>query len=244
LVEPELISTEPDHRSAPAPGYAKGQLALRLVEFNVHVARFAHRSWFGEDPNAQALIGALCDASGRLDARAEPQVSDWLVHELGLQGDMDWEMNEPQKRLWLLDGPSLQRLALELALAMHREWLVQVIDAAQLRVLRSKVGEPALRFAIEEVPPGSFRYHSATVSFEADACAELVSRLKEAGARSLVALLRPAWRAVRCRALLFFDRSKRLDEVPPFEVAHCDQALELICGRLIPRRFPEWAWCF
>jgi hypothetical protein len=157
---------------------------------------------------------------------------------------MDWEMAEPQKRLWLLDGQSLERLARELALAMHREWLLQVIDAARLRVLKRSVDEKAVRFVIEEVPTGQCHFQTPTVSFEIDSSAELGTRLKEVGVRALMALLDPAWRAVRRRAQLHFDRSQNLGEVAPFEAPHRDQALDLIVKRLLPRRFPEWAWCF
>jgi YOP protein translocation protein YscK len=215
-----------------------------LVEFNLHPARFAHRSWFGEEPGVQSSAGTAGGISARHDARAERGLSGWLLRELDLHEEMDWEMSGPQKRLWLFDGPSLERLSLELALAMHREWLLQVIDAAQLRMIGSKVGEHALRFAIEDVPSGSFRYHSPTVSFAVDAEDDLRSTLQEAGARTLMALLRPAWRAVRGRAQLYFDRCKELADVPPLEAAHREQALEFIGTRLVPRRFPEWAWCF
>jgi hypothetical protein len=97
---------------------------------------------------------------------------------------------------------------------------------------------------IEEVPKGQFHYGSPAVSFEIDSSAVLGTKLKEAGARTLMALLQPAWRAVRGRAQLYFDRSQKLNDVTPFEAAHRDQALELICGWLLPRRFPEWGWCF
>lgn len=156
---------------------------------------------------------------------------------------MDWDLHEPQKRLWLLDGSALQRLATELALAMHRQWLLQVIDGARVRTLSDEVGEQALRFVVRELPADSFHYQAPQVRLEADGTGELRSELVEQGARTLIALLQPAWRAVRLRAQLHFDRSQDLAAVPAFEAQHCKRALELICGWLIPRRFPEWAWC-
>jgi hypothetical protein len=222
---------------------AESRRAVRLVEFNLHVARYAHRSWY-ERSSAQPLINDIFDAQGRAHGRAQRKMSDWLLHELDLQDEMDWEMTEPQKALWLLERSSLERMAQELSLAMHREWLLQVIDAAQLRSLYSKVDEAAVRFVIEEVPRGPFHRQSPTVSFSSDVIADLESKLKEDGARTLMALLQPTWRAVRGRAQLMFSRSLGLGGVPSFEAAHCDQALEFICGLLVPRRFPEWAWCF
>jgi YOP proteins translocation protein K (YscK) len=218
----------------PAAAATSGRRALRLVEFNLHVARFAHRSWWGN---------AVPEGDWRAADRVEPQMSAWLLREVGLEADMDWDLHEPQKRLWLLDGATLQRLAAELALAMHRQWLLQVIDGARLRGLADAVGEPALRFVVGELPQGSFHYQSPQVRLVGAATAELRTGLIEEGARTLIALLQPAWRAVRGRAQLHFERSRGLAAVPAFEPQHCKRALELICGWLIPRRFPEWAWC-
>ena len=222
----------------------KARLALRLVEFNLHPVRFAHPSWYDRNSIPHAFGDLIAECHGQGGIRFESQVSDWLRQELNLQECMDWEMSEPQKRLWLLDRSSLERLAQELALAMHREWLVQVIDAVQLRGLQAKVDARALSFVIEEVPHGSFHYQSPIVCFASDSAAVLGAKLQADGARTLMALLQPSWRAVRARAQLFFERTKRLDDVQSFTAAYCDRALELICGRLIPRRFSEWAWCF
>jgi hypothetical protein len=213
--------------AAQAQGRASAWAAL-LTQFNLHVARFAHPSW--------------CTAS--VSARAESQLSAWLLQELNLQDEFDWEMSDPQRRVWLLDTPALTRLAEEVALAMHRDWLVRVIEGARLRTLMTSLDRGALRFVVEEVPQGAFHYRAPLVNFETDAPSEIVAELRAAGARTLIALLRLEWRAVRGRAPLHFDRAWQLAEVPPFASEHCAQALELICGKLIPRRFPEWAWLF
>jgi len=153
-------------------------------------------------------------------------------------------MSDPQRRVWLLDTPALTRLAEEVALAMHRDWLVRVIDGTRLRALMANLDRGALRFVVAEVPEGAFHYRAPLVSFEADAPPEIVAKLRAAGARTLMALLRPEWRAVRGRAPLHFERAWQLADVPPFANDHCAQALDLICGKVIPRRFPEWAWLF
>jgi YOP proteins translocation protein K (YscK) len=221
-----------------------GRRAVRLVEFNLHPARFAHRSWFESLASERAVSEALFEAGGRAAHRCESGLSCWLLEERGLQGEMDWEMSELPKRIWLLDGPALERLALEVALCMHREWLVRMIDARHLRALYEKVDREAVRFTIQEVPESAFHYKSALVSFERDAPIDLAAELKDHGARTLLALLLPTWRAVRARAELYFDRAKALGDVPPLEPAQSRRALELVCDRLIPRRFPQWAWCF
>lgn len=221
-----------------------GRRAVRLVEFNLHPARFAHRSWLEPLSSGRTVSETLFDSGGRPAHRCEPGLSCWLLEELGLQGEMDWEMRELPKRIWLLDGPALERLTLEVALCMHREWLVRMIDARHLRALYEKVDREAVRFVIQEVPEGAFHYKSALVSFERDAPIDVAAELKDHGARTLLALLLPTWRAVRARAELYFDRTKALGDVPPLEPAHSRRALDLICERLIPRRFPQWAWCF
>jgi hypothetical protein len=216
--------------------------ALRLAELNLHVARFAHRSWYEHALSDLDVAGAWCDEQGRLTPRVEPQVSQWLLRELGLQGQMDWTLDSPPTRLWLLDRPALERLALELALAMHREWVVQIIDAARVRALAAKVGAEALRFVVQELPGGCLHYQTPVASLEGD-LSRIDQELQDHGARTLVALLDPAWRAVRARAQLFFDRALRLGDMPPLQPALSRRALDLIYGQLLPRRLPQWAWC-
>jgi hypothetical protein len=215
-----------------------------LVEFNLHLARFAHRSWFGALLDEQAVSDAIFAASGGVVARSEPALSRWLLQELGLQDAMDWEMGELPKRIWLLDGKALGQLAVEFALCMHREWLVRVIDARHLRALYEQVGKDAVRFVMQDVPEGAFHYQSPVVSFGPDSPTNVAAELQDHGARTLVALLQPAWHAVRVRAALNFDRAKELSDTPSLEPAHARRALELLCEHLIPRRFPQWAWCF
>lgn len=215
---------------------AGSSMTVRLVEFNLHPARYAHRSWYPD-----IAVFAAC---GSVLPRAEPQVSAWLLRETGLSEDADWEMEEPQKRLWLLDSRSLARLMLELALAMHREWLLRIIDSARLRALSEVVGAEALRFVIEEVPAGAFHYQAPLVEFHGELSLELGKELRKQGARTLFALLEPAWSAVRGRARFFLDRGLGLEETSPLEPALGQRASRLILERLIPRRFPEWAWCF
>jgi hypothetical protein len=221
-----------------------GRRALRLVEFNLHLARFAHRSWFGALLNEQTVSDAVFAADGGVAVRSEPALSRWLLQEFGLEDAMDWEMDELPKRIWLLDGTTLGRLAVEFALCMHREWLVRVIDARHLRPLYEQVGKEAVRFVMQDVPEGAFHYQSPLVSFGPGSPIDVAADLRDYGARTLVALLQPAWRAVRVRAALNFDREKQLSDTQPLEPAHARRALELLCGHLIPRRFPQWAWCF
>jgi hypothetical protein len=221
----------------------KSSLVVRLVDFNLRVARFAHPSWYESASQHLGWSAAIFDDRGRVNGRAEPHVSRWLLREVGLTDDVDWQMEVPQKRLWLLDGSALQRLACELALAMHREWLSRMIDGARLRALSGRVDERALRFVVGELPADSFHYQAPMVNLDAGGDPDLRARLTEHGARTLMALLQPTWRAVRLRAQLHFDRNQDLAAAPAFEPAHCQRALELIAGWLIPRRFPEWAWC-
>lgn len=221
-----------------------GQNAVRLVEFNLHPARYAHRSWYQDLLDEREPISAVFDAGGTVLARAEPQVSAWLLREAGLSEDTDWDMEEPQKRFWLLDSRSLARLMVELALAMHREWLVQIIDSARLRVLSEVVGAEAVRFVVEEVPAGAFHYQAPHVDFDGDLSSGLGKELRIQGARTLFALLEPAWSAVRGRARFFLERTLALEEILPLDPVLRQRASKLILERLIPRRFPEWAWCF
>ena len=228
--------------NSPATRRGANARTLRLVEFNLHIARFAHRSWYEQMLPAEFLEGVSMDKDGFISARAEPQVSRWLLRHLGLQEAFDWDMSERRKRLWLLDSPALDRLARLLSLAMHRQWLLQIIDGSRLRLLRDVAGPESLRFVIEEVSSGSFHHPAPVVSFDGEP-GTLVDRLRADGALTLFQLLEESWRAVRDRAVLYFERGTMHGAAPPL-ADRSDPAMELICGQLIPRRLPEWAWLF
>jgi YOP proteins translocation protein K (YscK) len=215
------------------------QWVMRLVEFNLHVARFAHPSWF-----PSALSSRVFDSQGKLDKRAEPRLSEWLLRKFGLDHEMDWQMSEWSKRLWLLDRPSLDRLTYELAVALHREVLARVVDRARVQLLQEKLDPEVWRFVVEEVPEGHFRPSSPTVDFERAEAEQLRAALTKDGACTLLALLQPTWRAVCGRARLRFNISLAHSEIPPLEPARREHALELICTQLIAKRFPQWAWLF
>jgi hypothetical protein len=232
---------------APASFKEKGResdWALLLVDFNLRLSRFAHRSWYGVMPGLRSLETEAFDTQGRPGAQWDRPLSVWLAGELGVRGSLDWQMSEPQKRLWLLDTPTLERLAREVALAMHRDWLLRMIDGPRVRDLSAKLDRGALQFVVQAVPERSLHYNSPVVSFETAAPGELAARLQDAGARTLMALLQSGWDAVRRRAQLHFDKALMLGDVPAFEGTHAERAMRLICGQLIPGRFGEWAWLF
>lgn len=222
----------------------EGDFATRVIEFNAHVARFAHRSWFATADSTGSLERALFDAQGRVRPRAEPHASTWLLRELELQNDADWEMAEPQKRIWLIAQPALGQLLRLVSLALHREWLARIIDGTRVRALRMAIGERVLRAAVEEVPREAFHHREATVRVDEEPVPDLLAKLEEDGARTLIALLAPEWRAVRGRAQLHFGRELALASVDPLDSADAVRALDLVCRRIIPRRLPEWAWLF
>jgi hypothetical protein len=248
-------------RSVASLSSREGDFAMRVIEFNAHVARFAHRSWFaaakkpsiaGRLESGQPFGGdasgtlskALFDEQGRIRPRAEPHASTWLLRELELQNDADWEMAEPQKRIWLIPQPALGQLMRLVSLALHREWLARIIDGGRVRALRMAIGERVLRAAVEELPREAFHHREATVRVEAEPVPDLLSKLEEDGARTLIALLAPEWRAVRGRAQLHLERDLALASVAPLDPADAQAVCDLVCRLIIPRRAPEWAWLF
>lgn len=211
--------------------------AACLIDFNVLVARFAHRSWF--PPTVDELFG--CHGVG--GGLGELKSSEWLLEELDLWRQMDWGMEERQKRLWLLDLKDLERLSYDVSLAMHRDWLARVIDGARVRELHSKIDPLAWRFVVEKVPADGVRHRSAVVDFERALAGEIAERLRRDGVSTLMSLLQPTWRPVCLRARLRFDRMAAF-EATGLTTSHCDQVLELICNHVIPQRLPQWAWLF
>lgn len=209
----------------------------RLIEFNLHPAGSAHASWY-----PLQLAAQLRGADGRIGPRIEAGISRWMLGEFGLDKHFDWEMRETQKRWWLMDGPSLERLTRELSIVMHREVLARVIDRSQLQRMQRQTGEDIWHFAVEQVPDGSFCHRAPTVNFAGGDSEQLENAWKEDGARTLLRLLHPTWWAVRSRAGLRFDRALHVRDDASMDAESCDRAMELICNHLIPRRLPQWAW--
>jgi YOP proteins translocation protein K (YscK) len=176
------------------------QLVMQLVEFNLHVARIAHPSWL-----PPGLRRVVYNGQGVLKPEAERSLSDWLLDEHDLRRHMDWQMHEPEKRLWLLDGASLSRLAVELSVLLHREWLVRVIDGAYLRKLSAQVDPALLRSLADSVPRDAPCHSVPQVSFTAAAADDVGAKLHADGMRVLLSLLNPFWRAVCGRARLRLD---------------------------------------
>lgn len=223
--------------SAAAIAEMSDRWAASLIEFNLLVARFAHQSWFPHEP---AHTDAWRGLAGGL---AEDRLSDWLLEELDLRGQMDWEMEAPQKRLWLLGSRDLARLSYDLSLAMHRDWIARVIDGPRLRALHARVDHQAWRFVVEGTPAEGIRHRAPVVDFERTSEAAISELLQRDGAATLMSLLDPAWRAVCQRARLYFDRLAVFDAMP-LPTPRREQVLDLICAHLIPQRLPQWAWLF
>ena len=226
-----------------------GQWAGRLTEFNVHVARIAHRSWIPE-----SVRPFVFNVQGALHPRAEKWISEWLLETHDLRREMDWQMKEPQKRIWLLDSPSLARLTRELSIVMHRNELMQTIDGVCLREIRSRVDPVLWRLMVEELPADAPCHAHAHVSFLNRVPQELEADLIEDGSRTLMALLRPEWRAVCGRARLRFAATR--DDGQSAGIQGSDQdmtsttwiaesgVMSFVCDWLVPRRLPQWAWLF
>jgi hypothetical protein len=229
--------------SVAAAKQSGGARTLRLVEFNLHIARLAHRSWYEQMLPERFSQNARPGSGGGIGARAEPKVSAWLLRQHDLHETFDWDMSEPAKRPWLLDPSALNHLCGLLSLAMHRQWLLRIIKGSQLRALREAAGPEDFRLVIDELASLSFHHLSPTVDLDLEPAA-LRSSLRDDGARTLFRLLDTTWRAVRGRAVLRFERGTIRGGEPAFATDCRDAALELICGRLIPRRLPEWVWLF
>jgi hypothetical protein len=214
-----------------------GQWGDRLSDFNVRVARIAHRSWIPE--NVQPLV---FDAQGALHPRAEKWISEWLLETHDLLHEMDWQMKEPQKRIWLLDSASLMRLTRELSTVMHRHFLLRTIDGPRLRDLRSRIDPVLWRLMVEEMPSDAPGHDQARVHFLNREPADLEAELIADGSQTLLALLAPEWRAVCGRARLRFAANQSVGAMNDPSAA--DRVLALVCGWLVPRRLPQWAWLF
>lgn len=208
-----------------------------LVQFNLHPVKSAHRSWF-----PSALSQVVFDADGRLGDRVGMPVSQWLLGEADAAGSSDWQMEEPEKRIWMLDPPSLEQLAFDLAAVAHRDSIAQMIDRERVQVVQRALGSALWSFVLEDVPERLRLFTSRSVDFDRATPAVLKTSLRAEGVRWLFGLLAPEWRAVRARATLRFEASLTRDVPPLLDVVRRNRLVDLIRDPLIARRLPQWAW--
>lgn len=212
-------------------------LVEQVLAFNLHPERTLHPSWLpaewparhrrlaGHGPGAQAV---LSDCLQRWDGHAA------LAQE--------FEFDTPLRRLALLDGAALRRLAAYCGFATHRAAFNLRGVGAVLRYQARRYDDDAAQFVQRRLPPLS-RFAMNTAALEARPAGAghvVVGR----GYRLLLALLAAQGAPVLERVRRKLPRHASRLAPPTLRADQHEQLAELTLLCLVPERLPQWDWLF
>jgi hypothetical protein len=197
------------------------ELRRAAFEFNCLPAGYAHASWYGTEGHAVRL-GALKSPAALTTA------SRWLLERHGLVNLYDFDTTTLLKRIAWLEPAVLRRLAMAIGGLRHRAALRRCVDGG-LQTLTAELGLATVRCILSEQFERT-PLPAATQRLDSRQDQSLVPGLLHSGAPWLFALWPPAWRAIRARVVLKFERGldigdERPDEGDRSALALCVQSL-------------------
>lgn len=214
-----------------------GNLLRLAVRLNVHPEADLHPSW----------LPSSWPSRHRVPSRLGPAGRDVLGRLLrcrdGLGLEPDYAFESRLKRLALLEGASLRKLAALLGFCAHAPLLKQRGQvAAQLRRQARRYGSDLERFLRERVPQMTeVRMNPATLQ---NRPAGVGKAVVNRGYRLLMG-------TVGCEGDAVLERLRRklpyrasLLRVPRLEPGQRSQVEEMLLLCIVPERLPQWDWLF
>ena len=213
---------------------AEQRWATALIQFNMEPARYAHQSW---------LPAWSSHASEQLLSRLSVE----LLASHKLESIFDWKMAVPASRLFMMDRAALERMALIMGIASHRNRLRQIVFKPHLEALRAALGDTVdtlwMPFA-ESLPRSSIRLAIQWNPLDIDG---LTAELRNAGYLHLLQLLepsRPEHHAAAMRAAFCVSREVAKAERPAVDDEQSLRASNTLINEVIPHWAPAWTWLF
>jgi hypothetical protein len=211
-------------------------LVEKKVAFNLRPALYANESWV--DP---VFLQMQDDNLWRYSLH----LGDWLCHKVGISGQYDWEMDEPMKRIFLLDAASLQQICLCIGAAQQRSIMVHQIRRERVQAFKDALGTDLIDFVLNQT---THHFDFQPLNWESidiepmkiwQAC--LIQ-----GSKTLWHSLPNEWRAVKQRGLLTFDRGWQIDQpfTSPSDLGWAAKLHAWILDVLIPHRMPSCNWLY
>ncbi|HET6468610.1 MAG TPA: SctK family type III secretion system sorting platform protein [Geminicoccaceae bacterium] len=200
--------------------------------------RFNYRPLAYADPTRVAALASELPPSVWQRLRATPRVagrlSRLLLEQHGLAGEAWWDFTAPLRRLALLDGAELLRLARYAGALLHTEAIRRVIGREVLLLLRRQLGEEGYAFALKRAP-------FIAVAPARPAPTDLPAAIDRDGQSCLAAWLGAEPRAVAERVRLKFPPAGALDAPEP---ALAGEAGKKVLAKVLREGDPAWrAYC-
>jgi hypothetical protein len=204
-------------------------------QFNLLPSLYCDQSWL-----PCRLDDGLLRSRSRPDSRVHQVLSPWMLDRFRLRDDFCFDFADPCRRLALLDGQALERLAPATALLARREALRRTLDRSVLDLVRRACRIDEVGFMILDPSRGS----PAAQPREAGPLdAAEVARLPARGRNLLLALGSGGRAGVAHRMRLNFPRPLRV-RAEPLDDNERAMLAAAIVGELVPRLIPSWTWLF
>lgn len=206
--------------------------------FRLMPSSYCHESWL-----PRGLSDALLPSRARHEGMCHRYLSPWMMDHFKLGCPEGIVFDDPLRRLALLDGETLQRMAPVVGLAASRDALRRTLDGAALVRLRAATGLDELGFiraSSDGLFPAGMGLPPADLAGQ-----DAGDRLAARGRVLLLALAGIDQLAVIRRLRLKFPRAAGLKAAPCKPLVHDRAALSSwLSTQLIPRIAPPWAWLF
>lgn len=212
------------------------RLLRQIMDFNLHPESSLHPSWLPPDWPIRHRKTGRWGTSGK--AVLSNTLRRWDGHSLPPEYDFD----SPLRRLALMDGASLRRLAAYCGFAAHRPAFNLRGVAPLVRRQIRRYDSDALHFVLDRMPQLD-QFAMNIGAFEArphSAGRVIVDR----GYRLLLAALAGEGEGVMLRVRRKLPRRVSQRQSPELSPAQLAQISEVMLLCIVPERLPQWDWLF
>ncbi|ADU39135.1 SctK family type III secretion system sorting platform protein [Variovorax paradoxus] len=212
-------------------------LVRLVVRFNAHPEIDLHPSWL------PAQWPARVRSPRRLGPAGRAVLCGLLRREQVLGAVPDYDFDSRLKRLALLDGDSLRRLAAYVGFCAHLP-LFKVRGGAgyQIRRQARRFDADAVDFVLDRVPqPSELRMDTSNLQQRPIATGRVVV---DRGYRLLLGAAAAEGELVLERLRHKLPHRISLLGVPALEPRQARQLNELMLSCIVPERLPQWDWLF
>lgn len=221
-----------------SPDAGRGPMDLvRLVaRFNLHPEADLHPSWLPPEwPTPYRSVARFSSAGQSL-------LADLITRRHGEEQVRQYNFDARLRRLALMDGASLRRLAFYCGLCAHKPLFKLRGVSTQLRRQARRIDPDAVEFVLDRAPQlTALRMDAAGLQQRPMSAGRVVGNR---GHRLLLAALAPEGEAILGRVRRKLPRRLSYFSLPQLDDRQCAQLAEVMLLCIVPERLPQWDWLF
>ena len=119
-------------------------LFQKVAEFNIYLIRYIDNTWL-KTVKLSPLVTQL-----RHSGQSDFYLSHYLLSEFALQGDFDYDFDEPTKRIVLSDTQTLLNTASYIGIVLNESIIRNAVLKRERVALENCLGSEAYRFAVKK----------------------------------------------------------------------------------------------